>query len=271
MDKPTDLAFSDYATFRFFRTEIMFFFGITIPVFIAVLVSTEGAAKELALPAAVFSGIGLVLVGIFIVAAWVYRMRERYLINRMFEGEIWECWQFSTKEWESQVESVCNLISPISEGKEAYSGVIASSIIGFVIALILIAVTIFAVDAPEIKIALRIAAAGLFVFMIGVGLFQPMVTKNEALRYRRKALRFSEPRVWFAADGVYHEALGHTSLKELHKVTDQTKSRNRIQFTLIITSPDSDDIVKYPTPVPSGCEDRAGRLVRRYRRERLQA
>jgi len=265
MDKPGNLVFSDYATFRFFRAEILIFFGIVIPGFIVVLVSTEASAKDLALPAAIFGGIGLVLVGIFVVAAWAYRISEKYQINHMFAGEIWECWQFSAKEWESQVESVCNLISPRDDGENPSSGVISSSIIGVAFVFIMDIIVFFAVKDPMIKKSLWIVSGVIFLLFVGVGIFQPMVAKNEVDRYRRKALRFSEPRVWFGPDGVYHEALGHTSLKELHKVTDQTKSRNRIQFTLIISSPDSDDIVRFPTPVPSGCEEQAGRLVSRYR------
>lgn len=110
MDKPTTLAFSDEAKFRFFRAEIIIFFVIVASTFIAALVGTDGPAKELSLPAAVFGGVGLIIVGIFIVVAWGHRIRETFLINRMFEGEIWECWQFSSSAWGAQVEAVCNQI-----------------------------------------------------------------------------------------------------------------------------------------------------------------
>ncbi len=98
---------------------------------------------------------------------------------------------------------------------------------------------------------------------------QPVVARYNAQRYARKALYVPEPRVWFAADGVYHETLGYTSLKELEKVTDSTRSRQAIVFTLTISTDTSTDSVAYPFPVPSGCEEQAGRLVRRYRRERI--
>lgn len=270
MDKPSNLAFSDYATFRFFRAEIMIFFGIVISAFIVALVGTDGPAKELALPAAAFSGIGLVLVGVFIAAAWIYRMREKYLINRMFAGEIWECWQFSASEWKSQVESVCNLISPKVEGKEAYSGAVASSIFGAVVAIIMDIIIFFAVKDPMIKKTMWFTSGVVFLLFVGAGLFQPMIEKNKADRYRRKALRFPEPRVWFSADGIYHEALGHTSLKGLFKVTDQTRSRKAIQFKRKIATDESDDLDVISSPVPSGCEERAGRLARRYREEIIQ-
>ncbi|MBT7189899.1 MAG: hypothetical protein HN916_06875 [Anaerolineae bacterium] len=96
-----------------------------------------------------------------------------------------------------------------------------------------------------------------------------MVERYNTNRYRRKALRVVEPRVWFASDGIYHETLGHTSLKELVKVTDQTRSRKAISFTLSISTESSTYSVALPFPVPAGCEERAGKLVRRYRQERL--
>jgi len=268
MDKPTKLAFSDEATFRFSRAEILIPIIMVTSVFIAVLV-TGATLAELVLPLIAVSGIASIVIGLFGSVSLGHRISENFQINRMFSGEIWECWQFSSSEWQTEVESVCNLISPKDDGENAYSGVIASSIFGFVIAVILYVITFFAFKEPEIKIAMRYVAVGLFFLMVGVGYFQPKVAKKEADRYRRKALRIREPRVWFGPDGVYHETLGHTSLKELYKVTDQTKSRNRIQFTLVVTSADSDDVVKYRTPVPSGCKERAGDLVRRYRQERL--
>jgi len=269
MDKPTNLAFSDYATFRFFRAEIMFFIGLIASALILARVTSDEPLASVTLSEAVMSGLCPVWVGVFVVGAWGYRVWEKISINRMFRGEIWECWQLSSSEWKSKVEAVCNLMSPVDEGKETYSGVIASSIIGLVLGLILFAVSIFAVKDPVVKIPMRYAAVGLFLFMIGVGFFQPMVEKNNADRYRRKALKFPEPRIWFGPKGIYHEALGHTSLKELHKVTDQTKSREAIQFTLVVSTESSDDLVKIRFPVPSGCEERASRLVRRYRTERL--
>ena len=270
MDKPTELAFSDYATFRFFRAEIVYFITLITSVIIIARVTYDDPFAAVTLSEAVMSALCLVWVGVFVVGAWGYRVWEKTQIKRMFAGEIWECWQFSAQDWESKVDADCNLISPKDEGKDAYSGVIASSIFGFVIAVFLYVITFFAFDDPEIKTAMRYVAVGLFLFMVGVGYFQPRVAKNEAGRYRSKALKIREPRVWFGPDGIYHETLGHTSLKELHKVTDQTKSRNRIQFTLVITSADSDDVVKYHTPVPSDCNERAGDLVRRYREEILQ-
>ncbi|RLD94716.1 MAG: hypothetical protein DRJ13_14675, partial [Bacteroidetes bacterium] len=161
------------------------------------------------------------------------------------------------------------LISPKDEGLEAYKGAIYSSIFGIVFAVILIAIGIFAIEVPEIKIMMWVIALIVFLLFLGVGLFQPMVAKYNAERYCRKALWVAEPRVWFALDGIYHETLGHTSLKDLNKITDQTKSRRTIQFTLVVSTDSSDDLVEIPFPVPSGCEERAGRLVRRYRQERL--
>jgi hypothetical protein len=249
----------------------LIFFAIVASAFIVVLVTNEAPLAELTLPAAVMSGVGLVWVGIFVLIAWGHRLREKSLIRRMFVGEIWECWQFSSSAWQALVEAESNLISPEDEGLEAYMGAVYSSIFGIVIALIIIAIGIFALDEPEAKTMMWIIAFIVFLLFLGAGLFQPMVAKNQADRYRRKALRIAEPRVWFAPDGIYHEALGHTSLKDLYKVTDQTRSRKAIQFTLVISTDSSDDLVQFRVPVPSGCEERASILARRYRQERLLA
>lgn len=269
MDKPTNLAFSEEATFTFFRAEILIFIVIVISGFIAALVISDGSLAELALPGAVMSAVCLGWTGIFVLIARGHRVREKYLIDRMFEGEIWECWQFPSSEWQKLVEAESNLISPKDEGLVAYLGAVYSSIFGIVFAVIIIAIGIFAFDDPEIKTMMWAIALIVFLLFLGAGLFQPLVDRYRADRYRRKALQITEPRVWFASNGIYHEALGHTSLKELHKVTDQTRSRKAIQFTLEVSSESSTDLMAIPFPVPSGCEERAGRLVRRFRQERL--
>jgi hypothetical protein len=269
MDKPTNLAFSDEATFTFFRAEILIPFVTIISGFVAALVTSKGPLAELALPCAAMSVSWLGWVGVFVLIAWGHRFSEKRSINRMFAGEIWECWQFSSSAWQALVEAHCNLISPKEEGLKVYIGAVYSSIVGIIIAIILIAVGMFAVEESEIKTMFWIIAGVVFLLFLGAGLFQPMVARYKADRYRRKALRIAEPRVWFASNGVYHEALGHTSLKDLNKITDHTRSRKAIQFTLVVSTDSSDDLVAIRFPVPSGCEDRAGRLVRRYRTERL--
>jgi len=144
-----------------------------------------------------------------------------------------------------------------------------SSIFGLVIAVTMIAIGIFVVEDSDVRVAMWIGAVAVFLLLLGIGLFQPVMARYEANRYRRKALRVSEPRVWFASDGIYHQALGYTSLKELEKVTDRTRSRKAIEFTLAVSTETSTCSVAYPFAVPTGCEERAGRLVRRYRQERL--
>ena len=111
-------------------------------------------------------------------------------------------------------------------------GAIFSSIFGIIFAIIIIVVGVFVIDEPEIKSIIWITAVVVFLLFLGAGLFQPVVAEYNPNRYRRKALRIKEPLVWFPRDGIYHESLGHTSLKELEKVTDQTRSRKAIKFTL---------------------------------------
>ena len=167
---------------------------------------------------------------------WVIASLRYRSIKRLFAGEIWECWQFRSSAWQTLVEAECNLISPKDEGLNAYVGAVYSSIFGIIIAIIIVAVGAFAIDEPELKSIMWITAVAVFLLLLGIGLFQPKVARYNANRYRRKALRVAEPRVWFTSDGIYHETLGHTSLKELIKVTDQTKSRKAIRFTLKIST-----------------------------------
>ncbi len=269
MDKPTKLAFSDEATFSFIQGVVLIPIITIIAGFVLVLVTTDTTLSELTVSFLGTSGLIFIIVGIFGSVALGHRFFEKRAINRMFAGEIWECWQFSSSEWAAQVEGVCNLISPRDEGLEAYMGAVYSGIFGIVAALIMIIITIFIDIDTETKIMLRITAGIVFLMFLGAGLFQPMIDIYKAYRYRQKALKFPEPRVWFGLDDLYHEALGHTSLKGLFKVTDQTKSRKRIQFNCKIVTDDSDDLMRIHSPVPAGCEERAGRLVLRYRQERL--
>lgn len=271
MDKPANLVFSDEATFTFLRGEILIPFGVITSVLIAALITIRPPLTELALPFFSMIGAWLAWVGLFVLIAWGYRLGEKRAINRLFSGEIWECWQFPSSVWQAQVDRHCNLISPKDEGIKAYLGAVYSSIIGLIFSIIMIVVGFFAVNDPLVKTALWVGAGIVFLLFLGAGLFQPLFAKYKADRYRRKALQITEPRVWFGSEGVYHEALGHTSLKDLHKVTDQTKSRQAIQFTLMVSSDTYDDLVKTAFPVPHGYEDRASRLVLRYRAERLQS
>jgi hypothetical protein len=271
MDRPAKLAFSDEATFTFLRGKILIPVLIGISVFIVSLVTTDATLTDLALPFGAMTVGWLGWTALFGLIALGHLLWEKFAINRIFAGEIWECWQFSSQAWQARVEAQCNLISPKNEGLSAYAGAVYSSIVGIIIAIILIAVGMFAIEEPEIKIGMWFGAGAVFLLFLGAGLSQPMIARYKANHYRRKCLRVAQPRVWFASDGIYHEALGHTSLKELVKVTDQTRSRKTIQFTLAVSTESSTDLVAIPFPVPSGYEERAGRLVRRYRQERLLA
>ncbi len=269
MSRPTKLAFSDEATFKLNQGAVIIPFVFIVSGFIFVLFTTGANPTELLVPCVSTSGMGFIVVGIFGSVALGHRVAEIRAINRMFAGEIWECWQFRSSEWQTLVEAECNLINPKDDGLSPYAAVINSSVFGAILALIMLAVVQFAVKDPDVKPILQFTALGIFLLLVGMGLFEPIVARYKANSYRRKALRVTEPRVWFASDGIYHETLGHTSLKELEKVTDQIRSRKAIKFTLSISTDTSTDLMQYPFPVPSGCEERAGKLVRRYRQERL--
>ena len=268
MKKPTKLAFSDEATFSLTRGIILIPFIIITFGFVLALVTTDMPLTELIIPCVGVVGIGFITVGMYGSVALGHRIAEIHGINQMFAGEIWECWQFRASEWQALVEADCSLISPKDEGPKAYVGAVYSSIFGIILAVIFVALGVFVIDDPDTKSMFWFIAVAVFLLLLGIGLFQPTVARYKANRYRRKALRVAKPRVWFASKGIYHETLGHTSLKELIKVTDQTKSRKAIRFNLKISTDESSNLMVYHFPVPTGYEERAGRLVRRYRQER---
>ena len=164
------------------------------------------------------------------------------------------------------------------EGLGVYVGALYAGIVGLVLGGIMIAVAKFVIGDEELVPILVIVAIALLLLLIGVGLLQPAKERYEARKYRRRALRVAEPRVWFGSDGVYHETLGYTSLKNLMDVTDQTRSRKRIKFVVEVTSTfggasfSSQTVDRQPVRfrVPSGYEQQAAGLVRRYRQERLR-
>jgi len=269
MNKPAKPVFTDEASFTLARGIVLVPIAVIAFGFVLALVTTDATLVDLALPCAALSTFWIFWVGLLGIVTWGRRIGERRVINRMFTGEIWECWQFRSSEWQALVEAECNLISPKDEGLKVYAGAVYSSIFGAIIAIIMITVGMFVIDNLDLKIALWIGAVAVFLLLLGIGLFQPVMARYEAYRYHRKALCVSEPHVWFASDGIYHETLGYTSLKELEKVTDQTRSRKAIQFTLSVSTDTSYSSVAYPFPVPTGYEERAGTLTRRYRQERL--
>jgi uncharacterized membrane protein len=268
IDKPAKLAFSDKASFSSVLNFVLILFVIITFGFVLYLVTTDTTLTELVIPCVGTSGIGFIIVGMFGSVVLGHRIAEIHGINQMFAGEIWECWQFRSSEWQALVEAESNLISPKDEGLEAYVGAVYSSIFGIILAVIFVAVGIFVIDDPDIKSMFWFIAVAVFLLLLGIGLFQPKVARYKANRYRRKALCVAKPRVWFASNGIYHETLGYTSLKELIKVTDQTKSRKAIRFNLKISTDESSNLVVYSFSVPTGYEERASRLVRRYRQER---
>lgn len=269
IDKPAKLAFSDEASFTLARGIILVPTIIIIPAFILAFVTTDATLGNLALPCAAISVGWFGWIGLQGIITFGYCLGEIRAINRIFAGDIWECWQFRSSEWQALVEAESNLIGPKNEGLEVYMGAVYSSIFGIIFAIILSVVGIFFIDDPELKPVIWIVAVIIFLLFLGAGLFQPTIARYNAFRYRRKALCVLEPRVWFASDGVYHETLGHTSLKEIEKVTDQTRTRKAIRFTLSFSTDSSTSSVSYPIPVPAGCEERASRLVYRYRQEHL--
>jgi hypothetical protein len=270
MDRPEKLTFSDDEA-----NSSLAWGGALIGLFIIALslviglITSDVTLPDLILPFTALGSFWVVWVGFHGFTAWIHRANDKRAINRMFEDEIWERWQFRSLEWQALVDAECNLISPKEEGLKAYVGAVYSSIAGVIFAAILLAVGTFAIQDPLGKTIFRICAVAVFLLLLAVGFFQPVVARYNAQRYRHKSLLVPEPRVWFASDGIYHETMGYTSLKDLENVTDQTKSRKAIQFTITVSTDTSNASVPYPFPVPAGCEEKAAKLVRRYRQERL--
>jgi|GEM_PF-1893709 len=272
MNRPEKLVFSDDSYWGLTVAGLAFLaFGFGV-----VLAITDVTLADLILPLAALGGFWFVWVVFHGFIAWIHRARDRRAISRMFESEIWERWQFPAREWQAIVNAECNLIAPNCEGARAYVGAVYSSIAGFVFAAILVTVGAFAIQDPLGKTIFRICAVAVFLLFLGVGSLQPISARYKARRYRRRALRVPEPRVWFASDGIYHETLGYTSLKKLKKVTDHIRSRKAIKFTLEVTAVIGHAtarntrftyLIPYSFPIPSGCEERGARLVRRYRQE----
>ncbi|MBI9046807.1 MAG: hypothetical protein JEZ06_20140 [Anaerolineaceae bacterium] len=273
MDIPKKLAVSDDPNASVGWTGFVIGFGIMAFAFVLALTTYDVNLSEMLLPMGALSTFWIAWIGIHIIIAWIHRINEKRAIKRMFNEGIWENWQFSAPEWQKLVDAECKLISPYEKGPKAFMGAIYSSIFGIIFAGIMLAVTEFVIKDVQVKPAMRIGSAAVFLLFLGVGLLQPILARYKAKRYRIKAQLVLEPRVWYAAQGIYHETLGHISLKELVKVTDQTRSRKAITFTLAITtvfggsdnSSASTDLLPFSFPVPAGCEERAARLVRRYR------
>jgi hypothetical protein len=276
-DKPKKLVLDDGSYFGLGCSTGLA--GMAIVLFAMGLAMTQGGAtlRDLALPMGALSAGLLFWFGINAIIGMGHRLGDRRGINRLFRGEIWQVWRFHSDEWQGIVETKFQRMRP-EEGLSAYVGAVYSGIVGLVLAGILFVVGEFVVKIDVGFPIFTVVAGGLLVLMICVGLLQPVKQRWDAGKYRRRALRVPEPRVWFGPDGAYHETLGYTLLKRLANVTDRTRSRKRIKFVVVVTTvigggdsaSESEDHVPVWFRVPSGYEKQAGELVRRYRQERLR-
>lgn len=274
MDRPKKLVLDDGSYTRLGLNTALVGFGFVIVVIggLALTHQLEGATLTvLALPIAAFGTIWLVWLAFHIIVGSIHKFRDKRDINRLFEQEIWQNWQFRSDEWQSIVEAEYQKM--YSEGEGGYIGAVYSGITGLLLGVFMIVIGKFVIKDEQVMPFIFIGAAVVLLLLIGIGLFQPLQERNKARIYRRKALRILQPRVWFGAEGVYHEASGYTSLKELKKVS-HTKTRQTIKFTIEVTSGGGDEpMATYDLPVsfavPTGYEQQAAHLVRRYRQERL--
>jgi hypothetical protein len=275
MEKPDDLILDDDS---FGEGSTAALAGIVMIIFVVVLALTQSdiSLADVALPIGALSLFWLVWMLFYMVVGFGHKFGTKRDINRLFQDGIWQHWQFDSAQWQKHVEAEYQKMRP-EEGAGAYAGAIYSGIFGLVFAIIILAVGEFAIQDDNIPAGVFPAIAGaVLLLLVGVGLFQPVQQRYKARKYRRKALRVLEPRVWFGAEGIYHEASGYTSLKALHKIKS-TKKHDSITFTIIqmVVMGSSGHLSRYDYPlpvkysVPSGCEEQAARMVQRYRVERL--
>jgi hypothetical protein len=274
-DRPKRLVLDDGQQFKEATAPVLPGSIIMALIAIAVLTLTKATFKDLLLPFGAIAVIWLAYVGIHVFAGLVNRFRDRRAINRFFRAECWLRWQLQPDEWRAIVDNEYRSMLP-EGGVGAYVGAVYSGTFGLAFAAIMILVVVFAIKEESVRRIMLICSGVVFFLFFGAGLIQPIQARLQARKYRRRALRVTEPRVWFGADGIYHEAFGYTSLKELVKVGDHVKRRKAIRFTAEETTSSGSDepgptTYRLPTlfHVPSGYEEQASRLVRRYRAERL--
>lgn len=275
-DRPRRLVLDDGQQLA--EAKGLLFFGLGGLAVIAgmVLRFTKATPKELVVPFGSLALLWLAFGSIFVVAGLVHRFVDWLAIRRLFRSECWLRWQYSPEEWREHVESMYRSWLP-EPGLRPFVGAVYSGLVGLVLGAILLGATQFVIKDEGVKPYLQLTAGGVFLLFLSVGLIQPLQERWKARRFRRKALRVRQPRVWFGAEGIYHETFGRTSLKTLVKVSDLVSRRHVIRFTTEETvsmgaeGGGSDTTYRLPTvfPVPSGYEEQASQLVRRYRAERL--
>jgi hypothetical protein len=265
MDKPQKLVLDGGSYFRLGCSSAPVGYGILAFVCVLALTESDATIKDLLLPVGALSVMLLLWPAICSFIGLVQRFSSRLKIDKFFDAGIWQYWRYSTVDWQNVVDAEYKEMYQ-EEGLGVFRGAIYSSITGLVIGTIIVLVSIFAIKDAQL-VGIMISTAGVIFFLcLGIGLFQPLQTRFKAQLFRRRAQGILEPRVWFGSEGVYHEFFGYTSLEDLSKVTHHRKRKKAIKFT-----------IKYDThtyrleiPVPSGYEQQAKDLVRRYRQERLR-
>ena len=280
MDKPDKIILSDGSYFSEGRSGVLAGAGILILAAIIIFTQMDMSGTTLMDFAGLFVLVGfwVIWMAFYAFLGLAHKFSDKRAINLLFEQEIWQQWQFKSDEWRGIVEKEYQTMRP-EDGLGAYVGAVYSGCLGLVIAAILAGVGKFVVEDEQAEPIFMICAVAAFFLLVGVGLFQPLQQRNKARKYLRRTLRVLAPRVWFGRDGIYHEAFGYTSLKDLEKVNDHRKKLKTIKFTVkVVTVMGSSgrfsrsiDFVPLSFSVPSGYDEEAARLVHRYRLELLQS
>ena len=218
MDKPEKLILGDGEFFRLGYAGVLagvvwFVFDVGIA-----LTQTKIRAADLLLPMAAISAFWFAWLAIHVAVELSHRYSTKRDILRLFEKEIWQFWQFQADKWRDVVEAEYR--DRLPKDDSSYIGALYSAIAGVVMGAILVTVGLLTIKDEQIRLIFYICAVAVVLLFAAVGLFQPIRERHRARAFRRNALRVSRRRVWFGAEGVYHEAFGYDSLKNLQRVID---------------------------------------------------
>ena len=270
-DWPEKLILDDGGSFRAGCGVLLAGLAWMTFIFAIALAYAGAALPDLALPLAALCVFWLAWTAIHVISGLFHRRACKRDILRLFAGEIWQCCRFEAGEWREVVEA--ELRAALPKRASALRGAVYSTLAGLVPAAGLVAAGALAVKNEMMRAVFNACAAGVVLLFASVGLFQPLRESYLSRRRRRRALRVARPRLWFTGGGVYHEAFGYTSLKELVRVRDKTRMDGTVEFIVRVRTvmggagdvAETEHLQPELFAMPAACLERAAELVRRYR------
>lgn len=199
--------------------------------------------------------------------------RERADASRLFEGEAWHQWRWTLDEWRAELAQRRALYEQQTrwQKRAPLLGAVAGIIIG---ACALLPVFF---GGEEIEPRFRDFIIGIAIFFGVLAFILSVIgarregAKNQRRMERSEAL--SMPWVVLGAQGFYHEADGHTSLRALDRVRFDKKNNTLIFYLRHRAGRNSwggsmSYLQDIHLPVPTEQLDAIPALVKRYRTER---